>query len=215
MRLTACSVPKFKDHAGEGDDVLLVVPQRLYAVFDGATDAFGTPVGGSTPGRFAASRAAQAAARSVLASEAPPGSLEGWAQALVEAMNAAIASGLAAAGAAGVQASSTVALAADCGDHWRFLIVGDSGIRVNGSVLHRHTKDVDLLYTAGRGAVFRRLRSLGLDGDALEAAARRLVFRGLRHGAEHGLSVEDVAQVVAAARRACAGRLQPDAMERL
>jgi hypothetical protein len=212
VRITSFSAPKFKDHAGEGDDVLLVVPQRVYAVFDGATDATGTQVGHSTPGRFAASRAAQAAARMVLQGVAMELPVADWVAAMTADMNAAIASGLAAAGAAGIRASSTVALAADAGDHWRFLIVGDSGIRLNGSELHRYLKDVDVLYTLGRGAVRQRLQAKGLEGDVLEATTRKLVFRGLREAAPYGLLAHDVAQIVAATRRDSAGRLQPDAM---
>lgn len=212
MRITSCSVPKFKRGAGEGDDVLLVLPGCAYAVFDGATDSTGARVAGTTTGRFAATMAAQAAARHLLASSAGHGSMDDWAAGLTAAMNTAIATGLAQAGAPGLRASSTVALAWQAGASWRFLIVGDSGIRLNGTALFRYTKDVDTLYTAGRCATFHRLQARGLEGDVLEATARQLVFRGLGRAAEHGLTAEDVGQILATARQACTGRLQPDAM---
>ena len=38
MLIESSSIPKYRDLSQPGDDVLVVVPQRLYAVFDGATD---------------------------------------------------------------------------------------------------------------------------------------------------------------------------------
>jgi hypothetical protein len=45
----------------------------------------------------------------------------------------------------------------DAGDCPHFLMVGDSGIRINGTELLWTYKDIDLIYTAGRVAVFRQL----------------------------------------------------------
>ena len=76
---------------------------------------------------------------------------------LMQVMNQSIARGLAAAGAGSVRAGTTVAMVEDAGDQLHFLIVGDSGIRINGTELLRIHKDIDLIYTAGRVAVFRQL----------------------------------------------------------
>lgn len=208
MLVESCSIPKARDLSQSGDDVLVVVPQRLYAVFDGATDPVGTPVDGGSPGRFAASQAALAMVRCAMGPQRGALSAAQW----MEAMNQAIAQGLAAAGAAGVRASSTAAIVEDAGDQWRFLVVGDSGIRLNGTELHHYTKDVDLLYAAGRLAIRRRLEVLGHQGDVLEAHTRKLVFGGLGQPGQSLLSVTDVQEVLAHASQACTGRLQADAI---
>ena len=101
----------------------------------------------------------------------------------------------------------------DVGDTLRFLIVGDSGLRLNGSEVFRFAKDVDVLYTAGRVATFRRLQALGHSGDAFEVGARQLIFRGLDQSGQDLLSPADIDAVVSAARQTCAARLKPDAYE--
>lgn len=208
MLIEASSIPKFRDLSQPGDDVIALVPQRLIAVFDGATDTVGTLVDGQTPGRFAASAAAGAMVQ--VTTGAQRGRL--GPEELLAAMNQAIARGLAQAGAGRVRAGTTAAVVEDLGDTLRFLIVGDSGIRLNGSETFRFHKDVDVLYTAGRVAVFRRLQARGLNGDALEAATRQLVFRGLGQAGQSLLDADDIAQVLAQTRAACSGRLQPDAL---
>lgn len=208
MLIESSSIPKFRDLSQSGDDVVALVPQRLYAVFDGATDTVGTLVDGDTPGRFAASAAARAMIG--LTSGAQRG--RSTPQEQLAAMNQAIASGLAAAGAAHARAGTTAAVVEDLGDTLRFLIVGDSGIRLNGQETFRFHKDVDLLYTAGRVAVFRRLQARGLSGDALEAATRQLVFKGLAQPGQDLLDTADIDTILAVARAACANRLQPDAV---
>jgi hypothetical protein len=97
-----------------------------------------------------------------------PGHVQASAHELMQAMNQSIASGLAAAGAGSVRAGTTAAIVEDAGACLHFLIVGDSGIRINGTELLRFNKDIDLIYTAGRVAVFRLLKARGWAGDALE-----------------------------------------------
>ena len=41
MNIGSFSAPKYRDLSQPGDDVLVVLPQCLYAVFDGATDTAG------------------------------------------------------------------------------------------------------------------------------------------------------------------------------
>jgi hypothetical protein len=141
-----------------------------------------------------------------------PGHVQASAHELMQAMNQSIASGLAAAGAGSVRAGTTAAIVEDAGACLHFLIVGDSGIRINGTELLRFNKDIDLIYTAGRVAVFRLLKARGWAGDALEQQTRQLVFKGLARADPALLSAPDVAQLLALAQAACAPRLQPDAI---
>ncbi len=208
MNIESFSASKYRDLSQPGDDVLVVLPQCLYAVFDGATDTAGVSVQGESPGRLAARQAALAMVRYASA----PGHVPAPAQALMQAMNQSIARGLAVAVAGPVRAGTTVAMVEDAGDQLHFLIVGDSGIRINGGELLRMHKDVDLIYSAGRGAVFRLLQARGWAGDALEQQTRQLVFKGLAQADPALLAASEVAQLLALAQAACAPRLQPDAI---
>lgn len=91
MKIESCSTPKCRDLSQPGDDILVVLPQCLYAVFDGATDTSGAVVQGESPGRMAARQAALAMVRYA----SPPDHALGSAQDLMRAMNQSIASGLA------------------------------------------------------------------------------------------------------------------------
>jgi hypothetical protein len=208
MKIESRTTPKYRDLSQPGDDILLVLPQRLYAVFDGATDTAGVAVQGESPGRLAARQAALAMVRYASA----PGQGLATASDLMMAMNQSIASGLAAAGAGPVRAGTTAAIVEDAGDSLRFLMVGDSGIRINGTELLRMHKDIDLIYAAGRVEVFRLLQARGWVGDALEQQTRQLVFKGWAACDPQLLSVSDVAQLLAQAQAVCAPRLQPDAI---
>ena len=208
MKIESCTTPKYRDLSQPGDDILVVLPQCLYAVFDGATDTAGVMVQGESPGRLAARQAALAMVRYASASD----HVQASAHELMQAMNQSIARGLAAAGAGSVRAGTTVAMVEDAGDQLHFLTVGDSGIRINGTELLRFNKDIDLIYTAGRVAVFRLLQSRGWAGDALEQQTRQLVFKGLAQADPALLSAPDVAQLLTLAQAGCAPRLQPDAI---
>ena len=208
MNIESFSAAKFRDLSRPGDDILVVLPQCLYAVFDGATDTAGVSVQGESPGRLAARQAALAMVRYASA----PDRVQASAYELMQAMNQSIARGLKLAGAGAVRAGTTVAMVEDAGDQLHFLIVGDSGIRINGGELLRMHKDVDLIYSAGRGAVFRLLQARGWAGDALEQQTRQLVFKGLAQADPALLAASEVAQLLALAQAACAPRLQPDAI---
>ena len=209
-RLEILNASKWRDGKRPGDDVVVALPDRLFAVFDGATDASGNGLGGTSPGRFAATRAA-AAMVSLLGADVGTDP-ERW----LKAMNDGIATGLKAIGATHVRASSTAAIALVDDASVQLLVVGDSGIRINGSEAIQLPKDVDLLFTEVRLAVRRVLARRGFDSDTLEEWTRRLVFRGL-DGAQDvvrdvALRPAEVDAMMAEATSACEGVLQPDAI---
>lgn len=207
MLIESCSIPKTRDLSRPGDDVLAVLPGRLYAVFDGVTDASGNQVQGMSPGRFAAGQAALTMMTHAMGPDRDSQTPAEW----LVSMNLAIRQGLGKSWS--VRVGTTAAVVEDAGgDNLRFLIVGDSGIRINGHELIWLTKDVDLIYTAGRVAIFRQLAASGLTGDALEARTRQLVVAGLSGAAHCGLAPSAVAAIVDDAQRSCAPRLKPDAV---
>eukprot|EP01041_Mallomonas_annulata_P017126 gene17126-35448_t len=101
MKIESCTTPKYRDLSQPGDDVLVVLPQCLYAVQ------------GESPGRLAARQAALAMVR--YASE--PDHVLAPAQELMAAMNRSIAHGLQAAGAGSVRAGTTVVMVTHSPSH--------------------------------------------------------------------------------------------------
>jgi hypothetical protein len=208
-RIDCLSVPKSRDLKDPGDDVVSVLPDKFYGVFDGATDTTGTFRGPCSPGRFAATAAAQAKLRQVLQTQGPVIEPQVW----LADMNAAIRDGLHNLGVPQARVSTTAAMAIPIGSDMHFLMVGDSGLRINGHDITHMTKDVDRLFTQVRLATREVLRGQGLKGDALEMANRELVFKGLDPSRQATILPSKVLEILAQVSAACRGQLMPDAMD--
>lgn len=193
MKIEVFSRSKSRANSKAGDDVPLVMPGHIYAVFDGATDPFGTVVNGESAGRIAARTMAEFFGG--IALDPSLRSLDGPALIVraaerLGAVNARL--GLR------IPASTTLAVVIEEAAAFRILILGDSAVRVNGETLHVHHKLVDEVSTAARVATFRLLRKR-LEGDAVEKAARQIVFLGFQQACEDGLlSRTDAERIVAA-----------------
>lgn len=201
-----------KDKSGQQlpDDVWVLQAGRLYGVFDGATSPTGARIGGLSSGRFAAWQCAAAAQRYALAT---PQNAYAAADVL-QAMSMALAAALRAEGSEPGNAATTAALALDSGEHWHFLLVGDSGVRINGREVVQVRKPVDDIYTAVRVALIRQAHaSLAQAGvspgaqalDALEFKTRQEVFTGL----------EDASAALYAVTQQLQGTLAADALAML
>jgi hypothetical protein len=104
-------------------------------------------------------------------------------------------------------------MAIPIGTNMHFLMVGDSGLRINGHDITHMTKDVDRLFTQVRLATRQVLRAQGLQGDALETATRELVFKGLDPSRQVTILPSQVLEILAQVSAACRGKLMPDAMD--
>ena len=208
-RIDCLSVPKSRDLKDPGDDVVSVLPDKFYGVFDGATDTTGTFRGPCSPGRFAATSAAQAMLRQVLQPQGPVTEPQVW----LADMNAAIRDGLHNLGVPQARVSTTAAMAIPIGSDMHFLMVGDSGLRINGRDITHMTKDVDRLFTQVRLETRQVLRAQGLQGDTLESATRELVFKGLDPSRQATVLPSKVLEILAQVSAACQGKLMPDAMD--
>lgn len=191
------NISKFRDGLRVGDDVPVVVPGVLYGVFDGATDPRGTIVDGIGAGRLAALTVAHA--MTDLAFD-PDQSRRPGAE-IIAQLSRALASRTAPLGLS-IPPSTTLAVALDCGDDWRFLAVGDTGIRLNGREVLQREKIIDAVSTGARVRVFRDLLRRGTDPDAAEYAARRAIMLGLDAAEAEGilrpgLAAEIIAQTTA------------------
>lgn len=194
MIIDVLSISKFRDGARPGDDVPVVAPGVLFGVFDGATDPRGTIVDGHGAGRLAALAVSQAALR--LASDPANRLLPGdqILGRLSQELNARTATL-----DLPIPPSSTIAFAMDCGDRWRFMALGDTGIRLNGSELFQREKIIDSISTGARVAVFKEIasRSTTDDMDAVEATTRRSILLGLdRAVAENILTEACAAEII-------------------
>ena len=133
MKIDVLSISKFRDGTRPGDDVPVVLPGVMFAIFDGATDPRGTVVDGIGAGRLAAMTVAAAATGLVLDPEARrlPG------DEIVARLSAALAGRTAPLGLP-IPPSTTLAMVLDCGADWRFLMLGDTGFRLNGAEVIHH-----------------------------------------------------------------------------
>lgn len=207
-RIESLSIPKWRNAQRAGDDVVVALPDRFFAVFDGATDTTGTFKGPMSPGRFAASTAAGAMLAEVTRPGGPGTDPSHW----LEAMNRAIQDGLVRMNAEQARVSTTMAMAMPLGEAMHLMVVGDSGIRINGRELLHITKDVDILFTQVRLGIRDQLQQQGLTGDLLENATRQWVFQGLdqKHGS--AFAPAQVLAVIDRAVHACQDLLQADAI---
>ncbi len=209
MNIASFSQSKYKNAATPGDDVALIIPGRVLAVFDGATDPTGASYGGLSSGRIAALAAANAVAKMGL-----DGTLEKIAAPQLFQEISDILKSEAERINASHPPSTTLAIVADLGDSFRLLLAGDSGVRINSSRLLQHAKLIDRVSTSARIHVFKQLfASLG-DGDAAEAKTRATIFSGLRAAVKAGImSGADAEKVVTTAAAASGLQNEIEAVE--
>lgn len=186
MRLEVINQSKYKHSLRPGDDVPLILPGAVYGVFDGATDARGTRIDGIGAGRLAAETVARAMAR--MAGE--PDARDWPADRIVDFLSQALAERTASLRLP-IPPSTTMAVALDCGNDWRFILLGDSGVRLNGTDVLRREKLIDTVSTLGRVAVFHDLSERIDSPDEVEAAAREAILLGFDRAAETGIMAPD------------------------
>lgn len=181
MKISALSLPKDRSLRVPSDDTLLVLPGVL-GVFDGATSPQKHSPTGASSGRIASQAAAIAVAclaqEGELPTAAPARIFAEISERIREASHRRGMEG---------KPSTTMALAVRCDDHIRFLLVGDSGIRINASRLIRCEKPIDSVSTQARLAVYATLAGRQDDADEIERLARSVSFEGFDRAVETGL----------------------------
>ena len=182
MRLELFNRSKFRDGSAPGDDVPLALPGVIYGVFDGVTDPLGTVVDGVAAGRLAA----MTVASEMTAIALDPACRDMAGAEIVDRLSAVLKARTDPLGLA-IPPSTTLAVAMDCGATWRFLMLGDSGIRLNGTEVHHHEKLIDQVSTVARVAVFNELSSKNSDLDQVEMRTRRAIFLGFDTAISEGV----------------------------
>ena len=179
-QLEAISISKVKSGQALPDDVMVFEDGRLYGVFDGATSFNGKLINGLSPGRFAAWQCAKFA-QSYVQTLIPQ---EFNAHHLLGSMSMQLAHDLHANACATGDAATTAALALDDGDKLQFLLVGDSGVRINGVEVIQMHKPIDRIFTAARVILMKNALQKKRDEEdwiALELQTRRSIAHGLIH----------------------------------
>lgn len=200
MNIEAFSRSKYKNGTKPGDDIILIEPDTLLAVFDGATDPTGAFYNGESSGRIAARSAAQCTARLAASGKLVSAAGREIFQALSDSVrDAAIERNIA------HPPSTTAAIVVSAGDHFRLLALGDTGIRINGETIYQHHKLIDTVSTAARIAVHGILSDRMNNSDEAEMATRRVIFDGLDAAVQTGRLTAQEASTAIAASVAAAG----------
>lgn len=183
------------------EDRLVIMPGRLYAVLDGVSARSPARYDGMLSGQFASALAQGALERGL-----PRDGL-----AIVAGITKALAGAsdrLGLKGApAGLRLSTTMALVLDHGDQVEIILVGDSGVRIDGGAIHHMTKVLDGITATLRTAAWRRSTRMTADPVEQERLSRAVVMHGTT--AVEGWSEADLQAIGTAAAATCAQRF-PD-----
>lgn len=188
MRFDALSLPKARDLSTPPDDVILHIPGRVTAVFDGATDAMKRHVNGVPLGRAAAMAAAHAAAA------LPKDALDWPADRILGILSAAVGHATPA-DPDGGPGSTTAMIALEGHDHLRLLGLGDTGFRVNGGPVENTDLMPDRATIAGRVGLYLCLRErFGL--EETELLSQLYLGRGLNRAIADAAITSDEAAAI-------------------
>lgn len=180
MHIEAFSEGKNLDDPEANEDQFLVLPGRGYAVIDGVTDRTGHRYDGKLAGRIS-SRAVQKAVSAFLlaAGEAvdPVRLAEAAAAAIRAAYERHDVLEIARADPAR-RFGATLALAAHCGDRLRFVLIGDSGLRLNGEEVWINDTGLDLVTSSLRQEAYRLVGEAGGTPDDKRRIGRACVWHG-------------------------------------
>ncbi len=164
------------------EDRLVILPGRAYAVIDGVTDRLGTRFDGMLSGQYAAVTV-QRALEHLLS--APEGLEEPVA--IVKALTAALAVAYTKYGMAekaqsdwNLRISAALALVLVRHESVDVLLVGDSGVRINGERIIRVEKDLDLITSILRREAWPVIGRKVSDPEKQEQVSRRVTWHGTR-----------------------------------
>ncbi|MGH6916037.1 MAG: hypothetical protein ACREH3_20285, partial [Geminicoccales bacterium] len=184
MRIEAFTEARTPADPGSNEDQLLILPGRGHAVIDGVTDRTGDRYDGLLAGQLAG-RTVQGAVAAFLLDPAEAGLDPAR---LVAHVSQAIRLAYQRHGILEVareqppqRFGATLALAAECHDLWRFVLVGDSGLRLNGTELWLNENELDLITASLRQEAYRMVAAAS-GGPADQARiGRACAFHGAAH----------------------------------
>lgn len=179
MRIEAFSEGKNLDDPEANEDQFLVLPGRGYAVIDGVTDRTGHRYNGRLAGYIASRSVQQAVSRFLVDNE----SIEP--DRLIDALSAGIRAAYERNQALEIarenrarRFGATLALAAHQGDTMRFVLIGDSGLRLNGEEVWINDTGLDLVTSSLRQEAYRLVAEAGGSTADKVRVGRACVWHG-------------------------------------
>jgi hypothetical protein len=218
LLIEAFSEAKNPAEPAANEDALLILPDRAFAVIDGVSDRTGQRYDGMLAGRYAA-RLVQARLSTLLGGT---GALPD-AETIVTDLTACIAAEYARFGMAekvaadwGGKIACTLALVLLRPDTLEVVLIGDSGVRLDGHRTLRLEKDVDRITALLRRYAWRAAAARTEEATERERVSRRVAFQGTGQdpaGVAPLLSAGDLTEIRARAMAACAAELPHLPME--
>ncbi len=181
MKIEAFSEGKNLDDPEANEDQFLVLPGIGYAVFDGSTDIVGHVYDGRRGGWLASHIAMQAVADFLL--DAAERELRP--ERLIDHVSAAIRASYArhnileiARADPARRFGTTLTLAADLGETFRFVLIGDSGLRLDGAEVFVNDTWLDLVTASLRVEAYRMVGEAGGGAEDRARVGRACAFYG-------------------------------------
>jgi hypothetical protein len=205
MQIEAFSEAKDPSAPHANEDRLVILPGRAYAVIDGVTDRLGTRYDGMLSGQYAAVTVQGALEHLLSAPHAPREGLG-----IVRALTGALREAYRVHGAYekvlsdwNQRIAAALALVLVQDDSLDIILVGDSGVRLNGERVVRMEKDLDLITSTLRRIAWPVVGRRAADALQQEQVSRRVTWHGTRQPHD-GLSGDGLS-----------GVLTPDDMARI
>lgn len=181
MKIEAFSEGKNLDAPEANEDLFLALPGRGYAVFDGATDITGRDYDGRRGGWLGSRIAMQAVAQFLL----DPAERALQPERLIECISIAFRAAYdrygildVARGDPARRFGATLTLAADLGETFRFVLIGDSGLRINGTEVSVNDTGLDLVTASLRVEAYRMVEAAGGNAEECARVGRACAFHG-------------------------------------
>jgi hypothetical protein len=210
MLIEAFSEAKDPSAPHTNEDRLVILPDRAYAVIDGVTDRLGTRYDGMLSGQYAAFIVKGALEHMLSAPASPKEGLD-----VVRALTTKIEDAYkthdifeAAQSDWNVRLSAALALVLVQDETLDVVLVGDSGVRINGSHTVRVEKDLDLITAILRRQAWPVIGQKISDPEKHEQMSRRVTWHGTRQPLEAVADVLDAADMSLIEERAIAANLE-------
>src|SRR5215212_133655 len=204
MLIEAFSEAKNPSAPETNEDRFVILPGRAYAVIDGVTDRLGTRYDGMLSGQYAAT-IVKGALEHLLSRPDGPRDGAGVIRAVTEAIRERYrAHGMLERATTdwNHRFSATLALALMDEDRVDIALVGDSGIRIDGSRIEQVDKDLDRITSTLRQRAWPVIGERVSDPALQEKLARRITWFGTRQALDDVAAVlpsQDVAAIEAEA----------------
>ena len=182
MDVEAFTMAKDPKDAARNEDRYVVVPGRAYAVIDGSSDKTGLRHNGRTGGQ-AAGAAVEEVIHEVCQVEHPERIEAGWLSARLQERFQALQEEISASNGSDAPTAmwfgAQLALALEGAESFRFIVIGDSGLRLNGHEVYQFHQPLDDICASIRKAVWNHLDALGVSAEETNEVARAYTINGL------------------------------------